>query len=641
MAIIPQFNAGGPAQSQAPVMEQGQGGIRLDASGELSALGGLANNLARGFRPLENAPDDLGQGFFRGVSAIGDGVKDVGQAIFGIRKRVAEARNLRDVYDAQVAMEREAGEFEKWKVLEPDPSKWEEEWTSRISAFGDGYLASKELSPAAKEGVMVRLNAFAERQAVAVGVDAVRTQTKLAADASRAFYLRAVDEGDLDSAVAHARNGFHQGLIAEDEAVRMELNAKDAIEAKAITTGMQRVETRLLYGDIEGAREELRQLPIPEDEKALQFAKIETRHAVQAKASALEEEAYLDPLNVAKRLEAKGPDGLPANDRELPGAMREQLLKLSYEKHHEERQAVFSQVIADIDAGAVESEDALKQALWGTEATEKERAALVARYQGVTVENAKETRRLQSQVAGYDPAQDPYGKNLDALKTEIMLSIPDGGAKEKIVEELGRRASGEIMTMLERTKTEMFSQLDKSLEAEGSWKLSTDQIKRAEKDGGVFYVDTKAEVKTGDPGYFETGKGWVRGLLTFGALGDGKHVKGRILELSQDDKLKIEAGKPAIVEDLGKMREQYREADRIRETLEQEINTGEIKTADDLKARFDTLTGEKRAEAAKKIVEEQLSGMAVLPADMASPENTGLWGDPSSVSAWIDAYPIP
>ena len=74
MPIVPQFDAGNPAQPATPTLER-ERRPRADVSAEINGLGRLAQQMRQGTEPLPNVSPDSGQGGFRGMSAVGAGME--------------------------------------------------------------------------------------------------------------------------------------------------------------------------------------------------------------------------------------------------------------------------------------------------------------------------------------------------------------------------------------------------------------------------------------------------------------------------------------------------------------------------------------------------------------------------------------
>lgn len=595
MPLIPQFRAEGPASRPRPTMET-EGAPRVDASEAVRGLARLSGAIQGGGTQLPQVDPNLGQGQAAGMEAIGEGVQDVGSALLDIEQRVQTAKNYADEHAAQIAMDREVLEFEKWRQDHPDPTEWEPGWQERMSQFSSRYFADKNLSPAAETKIRQRMESFTSRTGVRVGMDAMRETVGQAASALMADVERADEAGDLETGLEKIDEGVRQGWIAEDEAERRKIQLRESIEAKTLQAGMNRVNTFLLNGDPEGAKEELMALPMREDERALQLAEVDRKHAVNIKVNELNDLTYEEPHEAIKRLEAIGEDGKPLNDPEIRGENRAKLLKQAYAIHHEEREAVLSETVAGIDGGSISTAGELEFAISGMEVTEDEKAALLARMQGERIANAKQIRELQTSVSAYDPKSDPYGVKAQAIRELVILSVPDSDRKKMILEELGKREAGEPMSMTAAAKEKAKKRYYDQLEAAGKWKVDAGNVEEIElEDGRKAFLDTSADVKPGDPDYFDNER-----MFGFRKI-------GRLIRLSPEDAVKVgEDG--AIIEDLNRMDEIYEKADQNFERLEIEEQAGEIQNYDEWNEKAKELTREEREENARRLIELERSG---------------------------------
>lgn len=556
--------------AQAPALEQERGGIRLNASGELAELGGLAQRLARGNQPLDTLPLGLGGGVAQGISAIGDGVKSVGQAIFNIQERAAEARNYRAVHEAQSAMDREAGEFEKWKVQNANrPELWEAEWNNRVRSFGDNYTSGKDLSPAAKEGINLRLNSFAESQAVRVGVDSVKAQAGLAREAIDADYYRAIEAGDADTAISLSRYGFEQGFIPEDVAARMEIGAVDAVETKTLEVLQNQKKTALAYGDISSALKAVDAMPIREDEKALEKAVVTEQYGYQETMRQAED--ILDPAQRIAALQSDAFNNLRPSDKQ-------KMLDASFREMNEEVSMTVNGLKDDISLGGVASEGDLEFRDDFKALPQREKIAVRQFLKQGALNDIAEFSTLQRAIRGYDPSVDPRGAEKAELERSIALRFDGERADElsQTLQEATQRTGPQ--SAAERVLSDVFTDLQKRYEAGdvGNFRVTGDQIsERVDENGVTLYT-------VPDPG----GDFKKKGLL-------GTYT-GRVIELSEQDRIRFkEKGKDSgeVFEDRKAKDAAFSRFLNVQQEVELKVKAGEITEADEIQAEVNRLLG--------------------------------------------------
>jgi hypothetical protein len=514
MPIIPQYRAQGPAGPKAPVMEQ-QAGPRVDASEAVRGIARLTGALS-GTTPVGKVDPNLGQRSAQGVQSIGQGVGDVGSALFDISKRVAEAKNYADEHEHQLAMDREVGEFEKWRMQNPDPTGWEPAWRERMERFGGQYMAGKNLAPVTQERIKQRLGQFTERRAIQVGVDAMRESVGRATSALNAEYMRAVESGDAGAAQAIADDGFRRGWIPEDQAERMKIQAQDQIETKQIEVLNNQVKTFLLYDDVAGALNAADQMPVSDDEKNLLRAEITQTHGYNITLNEVED--IIDPNERIKAIESGKYNNLRAYDKE-------RFLNGSYQQ---------------INTGNADTVEALKDAWSGgvslrdisiSDAFKSLPESSQIAFTEFAVKGAKndisEYLTALRTAQAYDPSKDTEGAELAALRQSAALSF-DSERGQKIITTLGEAAQrGGSLSATERVMSDYFSNLQKRFDSGeiGNYLVTGDQISpRTDKNGVPVYT-------VPDPsGDFEE-----KGLL-------GTY-RGRVVQLSEQDVLKYESGK--------------------------------------------------------------------------------------------------
>ena len=610
MPVIPQYSAGNPANVSGPVLER-ERTARLDNSEMLNGISRLSQRIGQRTVPLANIDPETGQAGARAIQGLGQHIEQFGGLMYEIRKREEEARNYRDVHQAQIAMEREAGDFEIWKEQNPNPQEWEPEWNRRSQNFSQRYFQGRELTPKAEEQIRLRMESFNNRQSINVGVAAVKETTKQAREALEADIIRSKDPDDIRRM---AQYGERQGWFPADYAAQLEVNAINRAEAEELERQQTLIETDLLNGNIQAVREGIRNLDIPQEEKANQLAKFENRHAENIVAQEISELTYEDPVAMIQRLESGA-------DKELSNATREKLKTFAYQMHLEERGEILASSVQGIDNRAIKTIEQLNQSLWGAEASDQERATLEARLRGELVENAKQAREFQTRANSYDPASDPYGVTAAAIRDEVILTMPEGDRRDKILAELSRRASGDPITMIEEAKQKAKERYYAQIEARAEWKVPASEVDEVKlEDGRTGYFVADPTISENDPNFFTQ-----KSLTLIGP----RFKRGRLIQLTPEDRFEV-GKKNVLIDDLQKMNEAYRKADRRFEQLSIEEESGNINSYDEYQERARELFQADSVENARNFLElKEEGGQATgLPGVSAPPSNSLFGFDP-------------
>lgn len=526
----------------------------------MRAIAGVASRIGEQFVPLEGAPETLGQGRAKGMMNLGKGINDLGQAQAEIERSLAEIRNRSELHQAELAMEQKAGEFEKWRMSNMNsPDLWEEEWNRHMSDFSSQYLKGKTLAPAAQRAIEMKASSFAQERATMIGVDRVRRTVTMGGEALRAEYLRAVEAGDPNGMAMSAKAGFDLGLWGEDDAARMEISGRDHINQKLLETGLNRANTFLNYGDINSAIETINSIPgLPDDERELHISKIKTQNAVQVETE--------DVLEMASTTGPKAALAALQDEKNYPhlqGLKRAEVRSELWKAHYGQRDAIIGGIKEGIENGNVSNLLQIASAMEGYDLTANETATFMKLLSGEKIKDYSFIQNAVTTAGNYDPASDPDGLKALAFASEVKAVIGEDPIADSILGTLEKRKAGVPLSMPEMVLSQKTEQYKSIIDAKGSWKIPSKRIVivKDEETGLETFVDTGADIKPGDPGYFEQKRGTamtVVGTVTqaasFGMF--GSPIKGRAVRLTQDDKdvvrKRIESGKDSgiMVEDL-------------------------------------------------------------------------------------------
>ena len=241
MATIPLYNEGRETRS----------GIRLrpvlapTAAPKITAPQVTGDQVRSFAQPLIDArPHVAAAG---AIGYAGEAAMRIGEVLGKYALAKMEVRNRLDVADAEDAMTRKLAEYERWKLESPDPRTWEQKW-GEMSGELPGLVLHDRLSPAARDAIQERLTRFQGRAALRVGTDAAKQMFAIEGQRINAGWMRLAADGDYEGATAGIRRGVELGHMGEDDAVRMEYQAKRMVEE----SNAQRLD-----GDVSAAHEDV------------------------------------------------------------------------------------------------------------------------------------------------------------------------------------------------------------------------------------------------------------------------------------------------------------------------------------------------------------------------------------------------
>jgi hypothetical protein len=286
-------------------MERGRG-PRVDASAAVQGLARLTGAVVDGGGEVPGIDPNLGQGAMQGLQQAGAGLQNVGQALFDINERVAEAKARSDIYEHQIALDVEAANFERWRTTEgkADPTLWESELRNRLTSFAGNYTQGKNLSPIALDAIDQQSRVYIERRAIATIGEADRELVGRATSAMKAQAIRAREAGNLDEVARIADEGVKAGYWWEDQAEMMKLQAQDEIEQKSISDLKNWVQSDINEGRYGTAKERVRTAPlIPEPERAAWVTGIEKEERQGGFIEEVKQIGYVNPSAAIKALD--------------------------------------------------------------------------------------------------------------------------------------------------------------------------------------------------------------------------------------------------------------------------------------------------------------------------------------------------
>ena len=620
MPIIPQFRAEGPAQPVAPGMES-PAGLRVNATTALRGIATLADSLGNVTQDMPNAPADLGQGSARGMQAIGEGIGNVGEVMFDIRKRLAEAWNYRKVSEAQDAMYGEVANFEKWKLTEPNPTKWETEWNGRMERMKNDLVSGEDLSPAAKEQIGTRVMSFGTRHGFQVGVEAAKKVVDLANESNSAEIMRAMQAGDIVTVKSLTQYAVDQGWKGADWAEQTNWRASESIRKDAIDSARMQSDTYAMRGMFAEGRQLIADAPWEtEEQKQYELARYDK--------DVTSREVQFDVINRARdgedvgvlieELTAKNADGTyKKHDGVLSPIMRAEALQPLYQLQNETYATKVDLAEQYIEQGEIKTAEQLEDFFDGKAIDPLNRTILLSKMDQTFKLTEAAKVDVISKVAQYKPEDDVSGAQATSLELLIRQTFGMTGKAKNFVEQLPVDPQYEkAMTMLEKRKQGqpltlpegIFANEKKAIEeqmhAAADYRVDAGKLAKREVGGKTLYIDFNQKPEPNDPARFENT------VKTFFGLGEYQEV-GRIIEVDQQDREALEAGKAKKVTDLAKKRIVNEDVAKAVGELERQANTGEV-TQDNLGAKTEAIILPSRVTAAEKAVTNAFSPPSTL-----------------------------
>ncbi len=644
MPIIPQFRAEGPAQPVAPGMES-PAGLRVNATTALRGIATLADSLGNVTQDMPNAPADLGQGVARGVQAIGEGIGNVGEVMFDIRKRLAEAWNYRKVSEAQDAMYGEVANFEKWKLSEPNPTKWETEWNGRMERMKNDLISGEDLSPAAKEQIGTRVMSFGTRHGFQVGVEAAKKVVDLANESNSAEIMRAMQAGDMDTVKTLTQYAVDQGWQGADWAEQTNWRASESIRKDAIESARMQSDTYAIRGMFDEGRQLIADAPWEtEEQKQYELARYDkdvTSRGVQFEVINRARDGE-DVGVLIEELTAKNADGTyKKHDGVLSPMMRAEALQPLYQLQNETYATKVDLAEQYIEQGEIKTAEQLEDFFDGKAIDPLNRTILLSKMDETFKLTEAAKVDVISKVAQYKPEDDVSGAQATALELLIRQTFGMTGKAKNFVEQLPVDPQYEkAMTMLEKRKQGqpltlpegIFANEKKAIEeqmhAAADYRVDAGKLAKREVGGKTLYIDFNQQPEPGDPARYDNT------VKTFFGLGEYQEV-GRIIEVDQQDREALETGKAKFVTDLAKKRSVDEDVAKAVVELERQANIGEV-TQDNLGAKTEAIiipSKERAAENAIGRIRNPQQGT------LEDPSETSLF--PEATLEWLENYTIP
>lgn len=503
------------------------------ANSVANAIGDLGNTQQRGVARLQQSSARAGdalqpqgipamplmdprmyQGQAQGSQALAQGMQAVGRVFGEIYQRRLDAKNYADQAQAENVMNQAFAEFEQWKMKEAlaNPESWGAEWQKRADAVIQTLGSNKSYSPMLKERLAADAPLWQSRTMIRVETDATKAEFMRAAEASKARYQMAIENNDFNAARAEKENSIALGLETP-EAAALDLQRGQNRIHDSVRNDLVAQDPRLVIDF----------LGMPEDSR---------------------------------------PDELKGLTPTEETALREQSLS-SIDRG---KATIIAQVRDDISTGklttANEWYNPLIRHKYDPQGLLSDDEVLAFGGQiGKVGNDPAAYEKMHSVIAGYDVTQDPSGRNMAQLQTQIDMQF-----------------QGEFATQL---KQKLKDAATKQRDAfDGEFDAALKEVDATMNAGGFGVWQVPASNVTWD----DKLQSWTRTREAWEGVGEPVRV-----QVAQDDarKLTDKAFKDGqLVEDVSAKNRAAQQAAQIRRTLEEGRRNGLYKTPQDMRDAY-------------------------------------------------------
>src|SRR5690606_38076593 len=150
---------------------------------------------------------------------------------------------------------------------------------------------------------------------------------------------------------------------------------------------------------------------------------------------------------------------------------------------------------------------------------------------GTLPSDPAEITKLHNEIVNLDLEKDRFGTEAAQLERRIR-AVQNREDQAKLIGEYEFRTNGGQFSIPEKARSMALDNYVKDAEATGTWKVPATSIEAFEMDGKKVFVNLDEVPSADDDDYFEKKK-W------FPFPG---RKRGRVVELSQEDRLKVEKG---------------------------------------------------------------------------------------------------
>lgn len=584
-------------------------------SGTLMAGIEQAQENVRDFGLAAQAPaqPDLSQYDAEGMRAIARGFENLNATMFSIRERKAEAKNYVDVTEADTAMMKLRGEFDKWKLANPDPSGWEEKWNSLSTNFSNNYLSDKDISPKARDEITAKMNAFTTREAIAVGVDSVKGQVQKAQAAVRANIDFAISRGDLAGAMKNLQIAEDEGWMHADEVMRERLRIEDAIEDQKLD--------ELKATIIDAKNRGNRRVALEAISEAEKTGLLSPKEAKAQKSTIQREIIYLENVEALSQAAAVNPEEVYANlkDGKVDGIYN--LTPVDRNQFSNRLEAQFANEYAATVARLVEIYPVLTDDLWQDETfkilPESYQRDVVKRINEGALNDGAEYWDLKSKIELLDPEQPDFATQLARYRHQASIKFSDQ-RYDTIIEMINdREENPSPPAIASRILSGGLQIFDESVKngSLGTYQYEFDEIIQEDivnADGassgrkGFFVLDKNAPA---DLRYQESDKKFIffgGGFRLVESDYEGKEgdIFYRQITLTKEQELAFADDKKTLYTDLTAKRAIDEKALQAKGIVEREVELGEITSGPQVLSRINELTMVDEDTSGRQLIEK-------------------------------------
>lgn len=577
MPVVPNLPMpGGPPAPVQPTLERGRSG-RIDVSGVASGVSRLGDVAGRAVQ-IGRAPESLGQGAARGLMAIGQGVRDLGEAQERIAFEIQKAKNYADLHEAGMAMRREMAEFETFMV-DADPSEWQTAWQQRVEKFPGRYLSGKDLAPEVQDAITQKVLSQGELFGYEIATQAKRATVSKAREAFLAEAAEAVARRDPAEIEALYESDEAKLWLPQDQRVVGKIRALEQIKQEQAQEAVRLADAYAMQGDGSTARAILDQSRdnFEPGEYELRTAELETKTQV-----GIEMQEFLDrrasgedPARLMEEYSQKDADGNFVTATHLPMSERAKILQTLQRDMAEEEKATVAKIKQDIDIGIDPRQLAERDDF---KSLPEQTRRLVTDYaaQGALNDSAEFATMLR-EVRNYDPTEDPTGAQRANIEERMALRFSDNRYRQLAEELETANTRQEPVGAMSRVASDFFASLQRRFEEGevGGFRIDTNEISVRKDANGVEVYTVPDPNGQEFPGFLGT-------------------YRGRVIELSEKDKIDFEAGRlrDKTVVDRKAKEAAFSRFLSAQDEIERRIKAGELTTAEDIQRAANSILGD-------------------------------------------------
>ena len=514
MPPIQKFNrdqAIGQAQRPAPVLDN-ISRPRVNFGGIASQVGQTAQSFARaGQVQGPQLPGNAFQAEAGAIGEVGQGLASLGDSMFQIGEKRAQAKNYADITEAGQQMRAAAGAFEIWKEKNPNPDEWEGEWEKQSATILNQFGQGKKFSDFAMQRIKSDFEGFNQQQSIKTGYAATKATFRRAGSLLASEIMILKENNDVEGVQRLAEQGGEMGLLHPHQVTAHIFEAQDKAEADELEAFKQDVRADLAEGKrdndpakFDSAIARIKDSPLNKSERREQAAIVELERNHTAVVSQAKESIYSDegPRKALERLEERKPNtdykyfsGLSNEARTALRSEAEQAVSM-------EVKARVTPTIQAIDRGEITETEQIEDFFF---LDEDIKSLYLDRIGGIKANIKKSYLQeidtiggLRDEIQGYNTEDDPDGIDLNLLQSKIEIAASED-ASFSLLEELDKQIKGEGIKPLDAAMVSQVRRVGMDRIKNGDYGIDTiawTDVEVVEKDGfKKYYVKDAANGK--------------------------------------------------------------------------------------------------------------------------------------------------